>query len=168
MVSRLGKMFNSFLLTSITPLSSKLHSAAFQKALCYPKVLKIPTAISETKTKCILISLGMWSMHAVACHVPKTKLRWLCREMLAQASQHTFGLKSRVRNASVHAQAGVSRFSHQLLKQQLMMFGKVALAPPGSPLSLNWFIDDSFTPQICRFVLKVGRPRQNLTNELLK
>ena len=75
---------------------------------------------------------------------------------------------SRVSNASVHAQADVPRFSDTLLKQQLLFFGKVALAPSGSHLRMNCFIDDSLTPQIGRFVLKVGRPRQTWTNELLK
>jgi len=75
---------------------------------------------------------------------------------------------SRVSNASVHARAGIPRFSEQLLKQQLLMFGKVALAPPGSHLRMNCFVDDGLSPQIGRFVLKVGRPRQNWTSELLK
>jgi hypothetical protein len=75
---------------------------------------------------------------------------------------------SRVSNASVHARAGVPRFSDQLLKQQLLMFGKVALAPPDSHLRMNCFIDDTVSLQIGRFVLKVGRPRQNWTSELLK
>ena len=66
------------------------------------------------------------------------------------------------------AQAGVPRFSDTLLKQQLLFFGKVALAPSGSHLRMNCLIDDSLTPQIGRFVLKVGRPRQIWTNELLK
>ena len=35
-------------------------------------------------------------------------------------------------NASVFARAGVLRFSHQLLKQQLHFFGKVTLSPEGS------------------------------------
>ena len=68
----------------------------------------------------------------------------------------------------MHARAGIPRFSEQLLKQQLLMFGKVALAPPGSHLRMNCFVDDGLSPQIGRFVLKVGRPRQNWTSELLK
>ena len=75
---------------------------------------------------------------------------------------------SRVSNASVHARADVPRFSDQFLKQQLLMFGKVALAPPGSHLRMSCFVGDSLSPQIGRFVLKVGRPRQNWTCELLK
>ena len=75
---------------------------------------------------------------------------------------------SRVSSASVYARAGVPAFSEQLLQQQLVLFGKVALAPLHSPLRTNTFVDDSLTPQIGRFMLKVGRPRQNWTGELLK
>ena len=75
---------------------------------------------------------------------------------------------SRVSNATVFAQAGLARFSDQLLKQQLTLFGKVALSPAGSPLRTNTFVDNTLMPQIGRFVRKVGRPRQTWTSELIK
>ena len=75
---------------------------------------------------------------------------------------------SRVSNATVFARAGLTPFSDQLLKQQLVLFGKVALSPEGSPLRTNTFVDNTLMPQIGRFVRKVGRPRQNWTSELIK
>jgi len=75
---------------------------------------------------------------------------------------------SRVSNASVYAQAGIQRFSDQLLKQQLVLLGKVALAPDGSPLRNNTFAHGTLIPQIGRFIRKVGRPRQNWTSQLVQ
>ena len=73
---------------------------------------------------------------------------------------------SRISNATVFARAGMLSFSSQLLKQQLCFFGKVALSAAGNPLRSNTFVDNTLNPQIGRFVLKVGRPRQNWTSQL--
>ena len=70
-------------------------------------------------------------------------------------------------NAKVLARAGMLSFSSQLLKQQLCFFGKVALSAEGNPLRSNTFVDNTLNPQIGRFVLKVGRPRQNWTSQLI-
>ena len=74
---------------------------------------------------------------------------------------------SRISNATVFARAGILSFSSQLLKQQLHLFGKVALSPEGSPLRSNTFVDNSLMPLIGHFVRKVGRPRQNWTSQLI-
>ena len=62
----------------------------------------------------------------------------------------------------------MQRFSDQLLQQQLMLFGEAALAPEGSPVRSNTFLDGALMPQIGRFVRKVGRPRHNWTSQLIQ
>ena len=55
-----------------------------------------------------------------------------------------------------------------LLKHQLRILRKVAAADDGSPMRRDTFADSSLIPQIRRYVRRVGRPRQDWTNELLK
>jgi len=50
---------------------------------------------------------------------------------------------SRISNATVYSRAGMRSFPDQLLKQQLLMLGKVALSPQGSPIRNNTFVDGS-------------------------
>ena len=75
---------------------------------------------------------------------------------------------SRVSNATVLARAGLMQFTTQLLKQQCLMLGKVAFTPEGSLLRKNVFVAASIMPQIGRFKLKVGRPKQHWTAEVMK
>ena len=74
---------------------------------------------------------------------------------------------SRVSNATVLSQAGMKPFSAQVLKQQLLLLGRAALAPDGSPMRCNTFADGTLIPQIGRFIRKVGRPRQDWTSQLM-
>ena len=75
---------------------------------------------------------------------------------------------SRISNAAVFKRAGVNPLSAQILRRQLNLLFRVAAAPAGSPLRQHTFIDDTIFPQIGRFVRKVGRPRQDWTNQLLR
>ena len=77
---------------------------------------------------------------------------------------------SRVSNATVFKKAGVLPLSEQLLERQLQLFGRVALSPASDPRRLDTFAPEagSITPQIGRFVRRVGRPRQDWTNQLLE
>ena len=77
-------------------------------------------------------------------------------------------LSWRVSNAVVFGRAGVRSLSEQLLKQQLLLLGKVAHSPDDGPLRRDTFVPGSLQPQIGRFVRRVGRPRQNWTSELLR
>ena len=65
---------------------------------------------------------------------------------------------SRVSNAIVLDRAGEQPFSHQLLRRQLLLLGKISLAPTGSPLRDSTFIPGTLLPQVGRFVRRVGRP----------
>ena len=49
------------------------------------------------------------------------------------------------------------------LRHQLSLLRKVALTAPGDPLRKDTFIDSTLTPQIGRFIRRVGRPRQDWT-----
>ena len=50
-------------------------------------------------------------------------------------------------------------FSNQLMHQRLVLLGKVARSPANSALRSSTFIDDTLTPQVGRYVRRVGRPR---------
>ena len=75
---------------------------------------------------------------------------------------------SRVSNTKVLLQAGVKPFSEQLLFRQLALLGKVARSPTENPLRKDTFVPGSVTPQIGRTMRRVGRPRQNWTEMLMK
>ena len=74
---------------------------------------------------------------------------------------------SRVSNATIYERAGVGAFSQQILKHQLVLLRKVALSQ-NPHLRRDTFADSSLTPQIGRFVRRVGRPRQDWTSRLLQ
>ena len=74
----------------------------------------------------------------------------------------------RISNKTVLARAGVVAFSEQLLKHQLDLLRRAAVAPEGSPMRRDTFMGDTTCPQIGRFVRVVGRPRQEWTSQLLR
>ena len=75
---------------------------------------------------------------------------------------------SRVSNKEVFSRAGAHPLSDQLLYEQFALLRKVAQSDAGCPLRQNTFVEDSLTPQIGRFVRRIGRPRQDWTTQLLK
>ena len=75
---------------------------------------------------------------------------------------------SRVSNAHIFARAGVLPLSEQLLHRQLALLGKVALSSDHGVLRRDTFEVGGLQPLIGKYVRKVGRPRQDWTNEVLK
>lgn len=79
---------------------------------------------------------------------------------------------SRASNKMVLRKAGEKPFSSHLLKQQLLLFGKVARAPDTDVLRSLTFLPGTLQPATERYVRKIGRPRQEwapmLTKEALK
>ena len=75
---------------------------------------------------------------------------------------------SRVSNKTVLQRAEVLPFSDQVLRRQLLLLGKVALSPTGSPLRKDVFVGDSLRPQMGRYVRRIGRPRQDWLTEVWK
>ena len=75
---------------------------------------------------------------------------------------------SRVSNTTVLAKARMTPFSQQMLSHQISFLRKVALSESGYPLRNDIFIDSTLTPQIGRFIRRVGRPRQDWTSQLLR
>jgi hypothetical protein len=74
---------------------------------------------------------------------------------------------SRVSNAKVLATAAVPPLGRQLLKQQLLMYGRVARSMATDPLRDVTFHVGLF-PATSRFVRRVGRPRNEWATMLHK
>jgi len=66
---------------------------------------------------------------------------------------------SRVSNSTVLQQSGQIPYGRQLLRQQLLLFGRVARAPPTHPLRKLTFVPGSLSPATGHYVRRVGRPR---------
>ena len=75
---------------------------------------------------------------------------------------------SHISNKTVLQRAELLPFSDQVLRRQLLLLGKVAFSPAGSPLRRDVFVGDSLRPQIGRYVRRVGRPRQDWLTEVWK
>ncbi len=75
---------------------------------------------------------------------------------------------SRVSNARVLEQAGQIQMSRQLLKQQLLLFGRIARAQEGDPTRSLTFVPGCLEPATGRYVRRVGRPRNEWSVMLRK
>ena len=75
---------------------------------------------------------------------------------------------SRVSNSSVLQQSGQVLYSRQLLRQQLLLLGRVARAPAADPLRKLTFAPGSLLPATGVYVRRVGRPRNEWAAMLLK
>ena len=75
---------------------------------------------------------------------------------------------SRVSSKAVYQAAGVQPLSEQLVKRQLVLLGQVARAPATDPLRRDVFIGDTLRPVISHYIRRVGRPRVNWTEYVLK
>ena len=74
---------------------------------------------------------------------------------------------SRVPNAAMLHQAAQPKLSSRLLRQQLVLFGKVASQPAHSQLRSCCLFGDSLQPLPEHYVRRVGRPRLTWTREAL-
>ena len=75
---------------------------------------------------------------------------------------------SQVSNATVFARAGVRPFCSQLLRFQLSLLRKVAVADAGNLLRKDVFVVEAFLPHIGSFLRIVGRPRQDWASQLMR
>ena len=74
---------------------------------------------------------------------------------------------SRISNAVVLSQAAQKPYGQLLLRQQLVLFGKVARASSENPLRYLSFVGDSFRPLADCFICKQGRPCNDWTRMVL-
>jgi hypothetical protein len=74
---------------------------------------------------------------------------------------------SRISNKSVPARSRSVLLSEQILQRQLQLLGRAAMSPAGSPLRRDVFSSGGLQPQVGRYVRRIGRPRQDWTNQLL-
>jgi hypothetical protein len=75
---------------------------------------------------------------------------------------------SRVSNASVLQTTGQKPLTCTLAKQQLLLYGRVARQPDGSPMRNCTFCPGSLRPATDRYVRNVGRPRLEWATEVGK
>ena len=75
---------------------------------------------------------------------------------------------SRISNAKVLQESGQLQLSQQLLKQQLLLYGKVARAQDSDPLRALTFAPGTLLPVTGQYIRRVGRPRNEWAVMLYK
>jgi hypothetical protein len=80
--------------------------------------------------------------------------------------QHSYF--SRVSNITVLERAGQKPLGRQLLKQQMLLYGRVARAPASDLLRNLAFVPGTLSPATSRYVRRVGRPQNEWTVMLQK
>ena len=75
---------------------------------------------------------------------------------------------SRVSNASVLQQSAQLKFGLQLMRQQLILYGRIARAGPDDPLRKLTFLPGTLQSAASRYVRRVGRPRNEWAAMLAK
>ena len=75
---------------------------------------------------------------------------------------------SRVSNKAVLEATGTTPLSRTLMRQKLLIFGKVVRAPASSVLRDSAFCPGQLRPATDRYVRKVGRPRREWVTEVSK
>ena len=66
---------------------------------------------------------------------------------------------SRVSNKTILEQSGQKPLDRQLLKHQLLLYGRVARSPDTDPLRNLTFVPGGLEPATARYIRRVGRPR---------
>ena len=69
---------------------------------------------------------------------------------------------------TVYERPGLRPFSEQVLKHQLCLLRKVAVAEADHPLRKDTFDGATLNPQIGRYIRRIGRPRQDWKTQLLR
>ena len=73
---------------------------------------------------------------------------------------------SRISNKEVLKRSEQAAYTTQLLKKQLMLFGRIARAHNDDPLRSLTFCSGSLTPTTSKYVRRVGRPRHEWASQL--
>jgi len=66
---------------------------------------------------------------------------------------------SRISNKRVLEESGQKPMDRQLLKQQMVLYGRIARSPQSDPLRLLTFVPGGLEPATSRYIRRVGRPR---------
>ena len=130
---------------------------------CAPQKDKVQFFLSLILSKLRYGLSTMWLVAAQRKRLDGFVARCLRRELRIPAA---FVL--RVSNTVVYEKAGMRPFSQEVVKHQLHLLREVAAQPAGHPARVDAFEGDTLTPQIGRYVCRIGRPRQDWTTLLLQ
>ena len=75
---------------------------------------------------------------------------------------------SRISNEEVRRRAGVEPLREQALRQQLLLFGVLAMKPRDDPVRRSIFMDQRLVPRPCAAKRKRGRPRVSWAAQIHK
>ena len=75
---------------------------------------------------------------------------------------------SRVSNKRILEQSGQRPLDRQLLKHQMLLYGRVARSPATDPLRNLTFVPGGLEPATSRYIRRVGRPRNEWANMVNK
>ena len=80
---------------------------------------------------------------------------------------HTAFFYSRISNAQVRKESGMTEFSKSVRKLQLKLLGQVLMDPRKQILrDVTLHAGDTLVSETAAYVRRVGRPRQNWTDQL--
>ena len=136
-----------------------LHRVWKHSTLCFARKVRIYNAV--------VISRLLYGLSSAHLNVAETRRLngFQCRCMRV-----ILGIKpsfiSRVSNAEVLKRAQQNDLSCLLLHQQLLLFGRIARAPPDDPLRLLTFVPGSISPLTSHYIRRIGRPRSEWASKL--
>ena len=95
-------------------------------------------------------------------------LEWLSLSLLAGCLGIRVAFISRISNAAVLRESGQTHLGRQLVKQQLLLYGKVARSPNADPPRMLTFLPGTLLPVTGHYVRRIGRPRNEWAAMLYK
>ena len=95
-------------------------------------------------------------------------LEWFSLSVFEGHLGHQGSVISRISNAKVLQESGQPQLSRQLLKQQLLLYGRVARAPDSDPLRMLTFAPGTLLPATGEYIRRIGRPRNQWAVMLYK
>ena len=143
-------------------LSRKLAAAwsDFQKLRRLWNHTSLPKARKICIFQAVIVSRLMYGLNSAWLNVAELRrLNGFQSRCLRVIQRIPPSFISHVSNKKVLQETGQVQLGRQLLKHQLLLFGRVARAAPDNPLRLLTFVPGSTDAATGRYIRNVGRPR---------